>query len=55
MEELLFELGKISAVRDGRVGRELFPYFHKQKCGGMKVEDEFQKTYLGRLGEEHRL
>lgn len=33
----------------------LFPSFHEQKYGGMKMQDKCHKTCLGRLDKEDRL
>lgn len=55
MEDVLFELGKISAGRDGRAGRRVFPYFHEEKYVGIKIQDTFQKIYLSKLCKEDKL
>lgn len=50
---MLFELGKISAGGDDRVGRRVVSVFSINK--NMKMQDKLYKTYLGRLGKEGRL
>lgn len=41
MKEVLFELGKISAGRDGEQEGDLFPYFHEQRYGSIKMQGTF--------------